>query len=96
VRALCDVNKQIEELLNNIQALASNADYTNALDYYAASREAAIRRIDGAETIYNNLEPFFKSMGKRHEGSEAEPTNKEKLRDAKAKNGVKKPKIHDF
>jgi hypothetical protein len=72
VRALSDVNKQIEELLNNIRALASNADYTNSLDYYASSREAANRRIDGAETIYNDLEPFFKPK----KAADGKPTGK--------------------
>jgi hypothetical protein len=41
VRALLDANKQTDEFLRNITVQASDMDYTNALDYYAAAREAA-------------------------------------------------------
>jgi hypothetical protein len=60
VRSLSDLGRQINELLRNIAAQASDAVYTYSLDYYAASREAARRRIDGAETVHNKLEAFFR------------------------------------
>jgi len=59
LRGLSDSTRQIDEVLCNIRAQASDADYTNSLDYYASSREAAKRRVDGAETIYNDLELTF-------------------------------------
>jgi hypothetical protein len=43
-------------------------------------REAAKRRIDGAETIYKDLESFFK----RKRASSDEPTEKELKRDINA------------
>jgi hypothetical protein len=55
-------------------------DYTNALDYYAAAREAAKRRVDGAETVYNNLEPFLKHK----KTADDKPTAKKVKRDINA------------
>jgi len=37
-----------------------------------------------AETIFNELSPFFRTMGKRTEDSEAEPIKKQALRDFNA------------
>ena len=61
VRSLYGLNKQNDEFLHNITAQAENADYTNSLDYYAAVREATVRRVNGAETVFNSLEPIFLS-----------------------------------
>jgi len=77
---LNDLCKQIKELLCNIKAKAADMDYTNALDFYAAAREAAKRRVDGTETIYNDLETFFKHK----KPADAKPTKKETLRNAGA------------
>jgi hypothetical protein len=50
--------------------------YTDALEYYASVREAVKRRIDGAETIYRDLEGFFK----KKRGSTEEPAGKKRKR----------------
>jgi hypothetical protein len=59
-RVLYETCKQIQELLWNLTIQAADMVYTDALEYYASVREAAKRRVDGAETIYRDLEVFFK------------------------------------
>jgi hypothetical protein len=54
--------------------------YTDALEFYAPVREAAKRRVDAAESIYRELEVFFKR--KKSEGGE--PTEREIKRDVNA------------
>jgi hypothetical protein len=76
-RNLFDTCKQIQEIIWNITMQASDVVYTDALEYYASVREAAKRRVDAAETIFNDLYPFFKH--KRAAGEE--PTEKELKRD---------------
>ena len=80
-RAMVDLTDQIRELLWNITMESSDMVYTDALEFYASVREAAKRRIDAAESIFNELSVFFKSRGRR---SEEEPTEKQQLRDFKA------------
>jgi len=80
-RAMVDLTDQIRELLWNITIESSDMVYTDALEFYASVREAAKRRIDAAESIFNELSVFFKSRGRR---SEEEPTEKQQLRDFKA------------
>jgi len=99
VRGLLAVNKQNDEFLHNITAQAENADYTNAIDYYASAREAAKRRVDGAETVFNRLETFLKHK----KNADAKPTMKKIKSDFNAvsqgkRNGVvavinEKPKL---
>jgi hypothetical protein len=84
LRDLVDIAAQIRELLWNITIEAADGSYTNALEYYASVREAAKRRVDAAESIFRELEPFFKSNGRRREDSGAAPTKKQQLRNAKA------------
>jgi len=81
-RALYDVAKQIQELIWNITIIASDIVYTDALEYYASVREAADRRVDAAESIYNALETFFKR--RRAAGPDGQPilTEKEEIHDA--------------
>jgi hypothetical protein len=79
-RSLYDTVKQIEEILWNITIQAADVVYTDALEFYAPVREAAKRRVDAAETLYKELEVFFKH--KKTQGEE--PTQKRTLRDAKA------------
>jgi len=58
---------------------ALNQDLGNikeALDEYA-------QHLRAVETLYASLSPFFKSMGERHKGEEAQPTKKEELREFK-------------
>jgi hypothetical protein len=58
---------------------ASDMLYMGALEFYASVREAAKRRIDPAEAIFNDLKKFFK----RSKSPDAPETEKELLRDAK-------------
>jgi len=86
LRAIFDLNRQISELLWNLVIEASDIVYTDALEYYAIVREAAKRRVDAAETIYNELFRFFKR------GSRAgdQPTKKQTKRDFNALNNGKR------
>jgi hypothetical protein len=79
VRMLFDINKQVGEFLWNILLQAADIFFTDTLEFYVIVREAAKRRIDPAETIYKELEIFFK----RKKGS-GELTEKEFIRDARA------------
>jgi hypothetical protein len=79
-RSLYDTVKQIQEILWNITIQASDIVYTDALEFYASVREAAKRRVDAAETLYKELEVFFK----RKRTQDEEPTQKRTLQDAKA------------
>ena len=85
---------QVIELLRNIRSLALAVDriandallvagdesYRMALMYYNSVRDAARRRVPGAEELFRILELFFR-RGRR---TDIEPTETEVLRDAKA------------
>ena len=71
---LCD---QIREKLWNITLQSADIAYTDALEFYASVREAAKRRVDAAETIYNDLSTFFKHVTPVTD----EPTQKKLKRD---------------
>jgi len=81
LRSAFDLARQIQELLWNVIIEASDVLYTDALEYYAGVREAAKRRVDPAETLYNDLSAFFKSRGTR-EGEQQ--TEKKTKRDVNA------------
>jgi hypothetical protein len=55
--------------------------YTDGLDFYAAVREAAKRRVDAAETLYEELCASFEGRGKKEEDA---PTEKKLISDVKA------------
>jgi flagellar basal body-associated protein FliL len=59
-RVMCDLVNQIYELVWNITVQSADIVYTDALEFYASAREASKRRVDAAETIYKDLETFFK------------------------------------
>ena len=82
-RSLTDVVNQLKELMWNITIQSADIAYTDALEFYSSVREAAKRRVDSAETLYAALSPFFKSLGKKHEEEDAQPTKKQALRDFK-------------
>jgi hypothetical protein len=85
LRALFESCSQLREFIWNLTIQGSDVTYTDALEYYASVREASKRRIDGAETIHRDLEPFFKSRGNRAiEDGPAGETKKQQERDAKA------------
>jgi hypothetical protein len=80
VRALLDLTDQIREVLWNITIQAADVVYTDALEYYKTVKEGSYRRVDGADTLYRKLEPFFK----KSKSEIAEPTKKQEEREAKA------------
>jgi hypothetical protein len=61
----------------NINVESSDMIYINALEYYSQVQDAARRRIDSAESIYNELHGFFRH-GKR---TADDPTEAEVKRD---------------
>jgi hypothetical protein len=77
IRNLFDTCKQIQEIIWNITIQSSDVVYTDALEFYASVREAAKRRVDAAETIFKDLEIFFK----RKKMTGEEPTERELKRD---------------
>jgi hypothetical protein len=81
VRSLVEVCRSLEEKAWNINVEASDMVYTDALEYYSQVQDAAERRIDSAESIYNELHAFFRTHGNRHRD---EPTEQEVERDVKA------------
>ena len=80
VRSLVEVCRSLEEKAWNINVEASDMVYTDALEYYSQVQDAARRRVDSAESLYNELNDFFRRGNYKGE----EPTEKEVLRDAKA------------
>jgi hypothetical protein len=55
------LERQVHELLLNIDTECNDVFYTDGLDFYAAVREAAKRRVDAAERIYEDLfDTYFK------------------------------------
>jgi hypothetical protein len=63
-----------------MEITAADIDYTDALEYYTPIKEAAKRRVDGAESLYKVLEIFYKSSKSPNDHE----TLKQFLRDAKA------------
>jgi hypothetical protein len=83
-RNLYDIDKQIQEILWNITIQAADMVYMDSLEFYALVREAAKRRVDASETIYKDLEQFFKKNRTMSEGGLAEQTEKKTKRDVNA------------
>jgi len=83
-RTLVDLVAQIRELLWNVTIISSDIWYTDALEFYASVKEAAKRRVDPAETIYNALEVFFGKT--KRVGKDGKPvlTKKQLERDERA------------
>ena len=81
IRSLVEVCRSLEEKAWNINVESADMIYTDALEYYSQVQDAAYRRIDAAESIYNELHHFFMSMGKKI--AEA-PTKKKLNRDFNA------------
>jgi hypothetical protein len=83
LRSSYDVINQVKEILWNIIIEAADVLYTDALEYYSQVGDAKKRRIDPAETLYNDLSTHFKRKKSLTE-DESEPTGKQLMRDAKA------------
>jgi hypothetical protein len=75
IRILFDLCKQLYEYVHNLDIQSSDVKYTDMLAFYASVRKAAKRRIDGAQTIHRELEPFFK-----HPGAAGEALTEKKLK----------------
>jgi hypothetical protein len=80
VKSLVDACRSLEEKAWNINVESSDMIYTNALEYYSQVQDAAKRRVDSAETLYEELNGFF------HRGSYKSdvPTEKKAKRDINA------------
>jgi hypothetical protein len=83
VRSLVEVCRSLEEKAWNINVEAADMVFTDALEYYAQVQDASERRIDSAESIYNELNEFFRNMG-QHETEGEPPTQKQAKRDFNA------------
>jgi hypothetical protein len=79
IKSLVAACRSLEEKVWNINVESSDMIYTNALEYYAQVKDAAERRVDSAETLYEALHGFFKNMGP-HENPD-QPTKKKTKRD---------------
>jgi len=55
---------QIQDLLWQITMRMSDINYTNASEFYASVCKAAKRHVDVAESIYRDLEQFFKKRSR--------------------------------
>jgi len=95
LRSAYDVLMQVKEILWNVIIEAADVLYTDGLEYYSSVKDAAKRRVDPAETLFNDLAVFFKSRGgSRAEEEGSAPTKKQALRDFKAmQNGKRDGKI---
>ena len=80
VAATVSTCRSLEEKAWNINVEASDMVYTDTLEYYSQVQDAAERRIDSAETIYAELNSFFRHGARSGE----EPTEKQIKRDVDA------------
>ena len=62
----------------------SSAPGTDALEYYSQVQDAAERRIDSAESIYKELNSFFRRGPMESESGNAAPTKKQAKKDFNA------------
>jgi hypothetical protein len=83
IRSLVEVCRSLEEKAWNINVESSDMIYTNALEYYSQVQDAAERRIDSAESLYNELHGFFRGMGP-HGTNGGAPTQKKTKHDMNA------------
>jgi hypothetical protein len=79
IRSLVEACRSREEKAWNINVESADMIYTDALEYYAQVQDAADRRVDAAETIYEELRKFFKNLG--HNENPEQPSQKKTKRD---------------
>jgi hypothetical protein len=79
VQTAVDLERQVRELILNIDVESMDYFYTDGLDFYASVREAAKRRVDAVESIHAELFTFFK----KRKSADAPETEKELLKDIK-------------
>jgi hypothetical protein len=77
VKSLVEVCRSMEEKAWNINVESSDMIYTNSLEYYSQVQDAAKRRVDSAESLYNELHDFFR----RGPMETDQPTQKKTKRD---------------
>ena len=70
----------VDRIANDALLVAGDEAFRLALMYYNSVRDAARRRVPGAEELFRILELFFR----RGRQADSEPTETETLRDAKA------------
>jgi len=83
LRALLDACEQLKEYIANLVIEASDIIFTDAGEFYNSVKEAARRRVDGAESIYKELAPFYKTGKRMNKNGEPVETLKKEERDAK-------------
>ena len=71
---------ETQRMTNDILLVFGDSAFRKALMYYGALREAANRHVQGAATLFRELQAFFR----RPRRADEEPTEKEILRDVKA------------
>jgi hypothetical protein len=79
-RDFLEMSKQLHDYAVNFDMLASDTAYNDAVYYYKTVKYALERRVEGAESIFHVLAPFFKNMGAKGKGL----TERKLERDAKA------------
>jgi hypothetical protein len=84
LNTLTEACSQLREFIWNLTIQGADITYTDALEFYASIREASQRRIDGSETIFRDLSPFFSRPSRTSEDGEAAPTKKKTKRDVNA------------
>jgi hypothetical protein len=84
LKLINSVAKQVEEFLWNVTMESADILYTDSLEFYSSVKDAAKRRVDAAEALFNTLSPFFKSRGAWSEDEEEAPTEEELKRDFNA------------
>jgi len=72
--------RQILRITEDIQLVMGDNLYRQALSYYGSVRDAARRRVEGAQVLFDRLRVFFRNI--RHKSEE--PTEAKALRDARA------------
>ena len=84
LRALATAIKQLQELAWNITVEGADMVFTDALEFYSQVQDAANRRVDAAEALYEDLHPFFRRGPMQDENGEPAPTQKKAKRDFNA------------
>jgi hypothetical protein len=74
--------QQVLRITQDIQLVMGDSLYRQALSYYGSVRDAALRRVEGAQVLFNRLREFFRNIHRRR--TTDEPTEAEALRDARA------------
>ena len=80
LRTLTSAIKQLQELSWNITVEAADMVFTDALEFYSQVQDAANRRVDSAEALYADLNPFFR----RGPMESDQPTKKKAKKDFNA------------